>query len=428
MNNLFYKDFIEKLDILFFRLDAEQKVVFLNTSCSDIFGFTAEEMLQKKFIDFIVEEDQPAIRQYMFDVMQKGGPFHRLDARIITKDKKEKILGFSLYADVDDQGRVIGAVGVGRDITEREQREEARKRAAEEWEATFNSIKDLVSIQNIDYRIVRVNKAYADAFGKSPEDFKGKLCYEIIHGTKEPIPNCPQHKSITTRKTYVVLTYEPSLGAYLEVTTSPIYNGKGEMVGAVHIAKDITERKKAEEALQASEERFRTLIANIPGAVYRCACDPDWTMEFISDTIRSISGYPSSDFINNAVRSYVSIIHPDDRTMVEKVVLDGVARKQPYIIEYRIVNSHGEACWVYQKGQGVFDKQGRLLCLDGAIFDITERKKIEKQLVQKMADLTQFKDISVDREIRMISLKKEVNKLSEMLGRRPPYDIASLDR
>lgn len=189
---------------------------------------------------------------------------------------------------------------------------------------------------------------------------------------------------------------------------------KGEFRGIVLVALDITDRKKAEEklqksiqklhtaqaatlnmmedaegarkeaeqtakALQEGEQRFKFLVSNIPGAIYRCANDPDWTMEFISEAVEEISGYPASDFIDNRVRTYATIIHPDDREMVDEKVQEGVNQKKPYVIHYRVVHAAGEIRWIYEKGQGIFDSQGRFLCLDGAIFDITEHKFLEEK-------------------------------------------------
>ena len=141
-----------------------------------------------------------------------------------------------------------------------------------------------------------------------------------------------------------------------------------------------TERDRAENALRESEEKFRTLTSNIPGAVYRCANDPDWTVDFISDVIEEISGYKASGFIKNRVRSYVSIIHPDDQKMVAETVQEAISKHVPYIIDYRIVRSDGDIRWVYEKGQGIFSDAGNLLWLDGVIFDITERKQAEEEL------------------------------------------------
>jgi len=146
------------------------------------------------------------------------------------------------------------------------------------------------------------------------------------------------------------------------------------------IEKRERERDRAEEALRESEKKFRTLTSNIPVAVYRCANDPDWTMDFISDVIEEISGYKASDFIQNRVHTFASIIHPDDREMVEAIVHEAISERMPYIIEYRIIRSDGSIRWVYEKGQGIFSDDGILLWLDGAIFDVTERKYVEEEL------------------------------------------------
>ena len=129
-----------------------------------------------------------------------------------------------------------------------------------------------------------------------------------------------------------------------------------------------------------SEEMFSSLVSNIPGIVYRCAADDVWTMYFISETVKEISGYHASDFINNQVRTWESVIHPDDRDWAGKIAYDAIEKKESYTIRYRIINSKGEIVWVYEKGQGIFGKNSELLWLDGAIFDITQQKKTEQKL------------------------------------------------
>jgi PAS domain S-box-containing protein len=135
-------------------------------------------------------------------------------------------------------------------------------------------------------------------------------------------------------------------------------------------------------ALQESEARFRSLVANISGVIYRCGCDREWTMEFISDAIAQISGYPPSDFINNQVRTFASIIYPEDREMVQISIDSAMQEQQPYTIEYRIVRADNSIRWVYEKGQGIRKSNGDILWIDGAIFDITELKLVETKLQQ----------------------------------------------
>lgn len=178
--------------------------------------------------------------------------------------------------------------------------------------------------------------------------------------------------------------------------TGLLYDGFNNMLDQVH-RREI-ERDRAEEALRGSEEKFRTLTSNIPGAVYRCANDPDWTMDFISDVIEEISGYKASDFIQNRVRTYASIILADDVKMVEETVHKAISKHEPYLIEYRIVRSDGDIRWVYEKGQGVFSDDGNLLWLDGAIFDVTERKLVEEELAKHrnhLEDLVETRTIEI---------------------------------
>ena len=173
-------------------------------------------------------------------------------------------------------------------------------------------------------------------------------------------------------------------GAYVWVLDEAVFirDVRGDAIREGFLV-DITERVQALENLSVSEERFRTLLSNIPGAMYRCDLDSDWDMEFISDNVEAISGYPASDFIRSRVRTFASIIHPDDRQTVEQVVGEAVTRGEPYILEYRIVGADGGIRWVYEKGQGVFGTEGTVLWLDGAIFDVTERKLLQEQLAKQ---------------------------------------------
>jgi diguanylate cyclase (GGDEF)-like protein/PAS domain S-box-containing protein len=146
---------------------------------------------------------------------------------------------------------------------------------------------------------------------------------------------------------------------------------------------DLTRHVTAMEELRVSEERFRTLLLNIPGAMYRCAAKSNWDMEFISDNIETISGYPASDFIESRIRTFASVIHPEDRQAVELGVDEALGRREPFILEYRIIRADGRVAWVYEKGQGVFGPDGEVLWLDGAIFDITERKLLQQELARQ---------------------------------------------
>ena len=129
--------------------------------------------------------------------------------------------------------------------------------------------------------------------------------------------------------------------------------------------------------LRANEAMLRSLVDSIPGAIYRCACDGDWTMEWLSDEIETIVDYPASDFIGSAVRTFASVEHPDDAEYVARSVMDSVATGRPFALEYRLVRRDGSVRWVLERGQAQQAGDGRWW-LDGAIFDITARRAAEQ--------------------------------------------------
>jgi PAS domain S-box-containing protein len=158
-----------------------------------------------------------------------------------------------------------------------------------------------------------------------------------------------------------------------------VRDAEGQPQHAQGFLLDVTERKEAEEALLGSEERFRTLVSNVPGVIFRCAIDENWTVEYISDAIEELTGYPASDFIENRVRPLVSVIHPEDQALVAEAVDAATEEDRPYAVEYRVVARDGSTRWVLERGQAVERPDGELV-LDGAIFDATEAKEAQERL------------------------------------------------
>lgn len=131
------------------------------------------------------------------------------------------------------------------------------KRLKEEdikWENTFNSITDLVSIHYPDYRLAKVNSALALRRHTTPEDLVGRHCWEVYHNSNRKCPDCPHERTLKTGKPSMSeKEYRPLKGTFLS-STFPYFNGEGEMIGTIHIARDITSDKKIQEKLIQSEK------------------------------------------------------------------------------------------------------------------------------------------------------------------------------
>ncbi|MCJ8273895.1 MAG: PAS domain S-box protein, partial [Psychrosphaera sp.] len=236
--------------------------------------------------------------------------------------------------------------------------------------------------------IVFTPKALADIIGKTDYDFVDKDLADFFRAKDQAAMDAQQ----TTSNEEEVVFADDGHRAILHTLKTPMHNNQGKLIGILGIARDITDRKQTEHDLHTATQRYGTLIANVPGITYHCACDEHWTMEFISDEVESITGYPASDFIANQIRTYASIIHPDDMQLVDDAVQEKVAIKRPYSVEYRLLTIDNEIKWVYEKGRGVFDSNGDLYRLDGVIIDITERKQAEMEVGQLRSYLSNIID------------------------------------
>jgi PAS domain S-box-containing protein len=146
----------------------------------------------------------------------------------------------------------------------------------------------------------------------------------------------------------------------------------------LQLAEEVQERRMAEHALYEGEQQYKALVGNVPGAVYQCLNDDAYSTIFISDAIEEFTGFNAKVMISEAM-SIADIIHPDDLPCVQKMVDKAVSRREPYLLNYRMQSRDGSYTWVEERGQGVWDETGELRFLQGVIFDISERRRIEEE-------------------------------------------------
>ncbi|WP_229491637.1 MHYT domain-containing protein [Massilia sp. HP4] len=155
----------------------------------------------------------------------------------------------------------------------------------------------------------------------------------------------------------------------------------GEQDLFVCFVTDISERRAMEQALQTSEQQFRSLIGNIPGIGYRSMLGNDWPMIFISDAVERVTGYPATDFVGAPPRRvFGALIHAEDRVRVAKEIGLALREDRPFLIEYRLLHADGSVRWLWENGTAARNDAGDIQWLDGVILDITERRVMEQAL------------------------------------------------
>jgi PAS domain S-box-containing protein len=196
------------------------------------------------------------------------------------------------------------------------------------------------------------------------------------------------------------------------------------------ILRDITERMRAEEDHRESQRQLATLIGNLPGFVYRCKNDPDWTFEYVSEGVSDLTRYTAQEYLEQRTISYGKNMHPDDRERVWQEVQAAVAQRCPFEMTYRIRTNSGELKWAWERGEGIYAPDGALNYLEGFVTDFTERKHAEHLLRQSEDRYRRLIAVSpyailVNRGDRVIFANDQAIKLfgavkaEEILGKSP---------
>lgn len=182
---------------------------------------------------------------------------------------------------------------------------------------------------------------------------------------------------------YEILLQNPPK-RWVNIQITPLDEDLKMPCGKLIIVTDIDKRKSYEMALKEKQRTFETLISNLPGVVYKCRNDPDWTMEFLSEGCLELTGYHVEDFLFNKKLAYNDIIHPEDKGYVWSEIQKAIDQKEAFELIYRISTADLKEKYVWEQGRFVYVDKNDVLVLEGFISDITDKIKAEKMLKKSL--------------------------------------------
>jgi PAS domain S-box-containing protein len=185
---------------------------------------------------------------------------------------------------------------LNKNIDEQNVLKKALVKAKEEWEETFDTINDAITIHDKDFNVIRANKAAEKLLGHSFEKILDQKCFISYHGTVCPPEKCPSCMTVKTGEPHTVEIFEPHLGKYLEIKSLPRFDKEQQVIGSVHIVRDIDEKKRMEEALQESNERIRLMMNESPLVIE--LYDIDGLQVEVNRAYEKLWGFPASHTVN----------------------------------------------------------------------------------------------------------------------------------
>ncbi len=240
-----------------FLLGENGRILYANEAAAGARGYSREEMAGLNIRDLVRPELRGGVAARLGDIVAKG--------EVVFESEHLRRNGETFPVDTSARLVVIDGrkyiIGIVRDITERKRAEAEREkliadiqgalgavsRSQKEWQETFDSITDMISIHDKDFTIVRANKAFSENLGLSPREVIGRKCHELLHhGASSPVAGCPHYRTMQDKVNASEEVYDEITKKTLGVSTYPYFSPGGELIGSIHIARDITEEKERE--------------------------------------------------------------------------------------------------------------------------------------------------------------------------------------
>ena len=359
--------------------DISGNILKVNKAVLRIYGSkSGKDFIGKSALEFYAKEDRTralkAYRQTYYESIVEESEFTALK---VDGTPFPVQITSSVLRDVD--GKPIGFVGIIKDITERKLTEEKLIVSEQNYRGLFDNAIDAIYILDERGRFIAVNKGAVEMYGYPKEFFIGKTpksisapgkndWIKINNHIKKALDGNPQQFEF-----WGVRSNGELFPKLIRLQKGSYYSKDAIIIFAI----DITERKRAEDALRASEEQYQTLVRHTPAVLW--TSDQNGRTSFISSNVEKVYGYTPEEIIRSGNRLWFGRIHSEDLENVKAAFAELMNKGKPYDIEYRIQRQDGDWIWLHDRATCSYEVDGTLRA-DGVFFDITERKRSERAL------------------------------------------------
>ncbi len=344
-----------------------------------MFGYHDSEDITGNPVSLTHPEDLPIVLTELDKLIQNPNYTPTLQYRFKNKNG-DWIWIESTFTNLLQDPNVEGIVINFRDITERRKAEIDLQNSENKLATLLHTIPDLVWLKDVNGVYLSCNNSFEKFYGAPESKIIGKTDYDFVDPEqadffREKDKNSLAADTPTMNEEWLTFA-EDGHTALHETIKTPMYDAEGKIVGVLGIARDITERKEAENELRKSEEKFRNLVESINEVFY--STDKNGMLTYISPNIFLLTGFTAEEVLG---KTFLKFISPDDRRNVLNYYLEQTKNKVINTnFEFRVRSKDGKIIWAGQITHIVYDKNGKVLEYRNVARDITERKVVEEEL------------------------------------------------
>ncbi len=388
-------------------------------ACIVVTGYTAEEFSADPYlwIHMIFEEDRDLVCRHFSGILS-GKCVPPIEHRIMRKDGQIRWVRDTPILQLDADSRLVSYDGLIKDITERKQAEDAVLVSEIRYRTLVENIPQKIFLKDLNFRYISVNEKFAHDLGIRPEEMVGKTDAELFpanlaakyHTDDIRLMETGQMEEFDER--YLLKGKE----TWVHTIKTLVRDKDGKISGVLGVFWDITDRKQAEDSLREEQQFSKLILDSLPGIFYLYTY-PEHQLTRWNRQHETLLGF-SADELKGKLASDWHL--PELKDAVLKAT-QNVMDKGESSVESNLIAKDGHTIPFFLTGVR-FEAQGRLYYM-GIGIDITERKRAEEQLIKTVDELRRFNNLTVDRELRMIALKQEINALLKNTGKTEKYRI-----
>ncbi|MBS7249936.1 MAG: PAS domain S-box protein [Candidatus Freyarchaeota archaeon] len=385
-----YRELVDSLPQIIFETDDNGNITFANRYAFETFGYTQEDFDKGlNVFQMLIPEDVLRVAKNfrrVLDGKTLGG------IEFVARRKDGSTFPILLHINpIIRENKFVGLRGVVIDITERKRMEEALRKAEREKALILDSIAEDVIYQDKDHKIMWTNRTAGTSVSLTAEQLVGRYCYEVWQKRSKPCEGCPVTKSLETGQPQEAEINVPD-GRIFLIRSYPVRDEEETIIGAVEVTLEITERRRAEDALRESEHKYRSLVDTSPDPI--TLADLDGKILMVNREGLKLLGYEKEEELIG--KSGFDFIAPEDRQraleIMQRLLETGSARN----IEYKIVKRDGTVLSFETNMSVIVDAYGKPKAILGVSRDITERKLAEAALRESEAKYSAVVENSKD--------------------------------